>query len=590
MASGGPANDINAVLSEVQRLQSAGYKLKPGETWFSVAGENLSHGSVLGRIGQLASKLGNLPPDLVRQIKFDALIALLGIEGQNLIQRFVTEGRVDLNPIPQWAEPTLRAAVEHGSEAIGAPLFDLFIRTPLGIELSDKPGAEGSQAIRALERLFGFGMALELGTSEAADLLKGAMGENAPTAVLDALRNLPMTVGVNWAVGFILSQFVWSAYMPPLVEQANRQVRPTRLNEANLLALFKRNEITADEFLSAAQGLGWRDEDIGRLVSLDRTLMSLADLQAAWLQGLVSEDYVRLTLQAQGINEEDTDTLVRLYLTKSETAGGQQLRAVAQTGFLQSHIDETQYREFLKTANVPELSIDLEIEAAKLVKLWGRVQFSTAEIKKLRQDGLIDDHQAVARLMGDGWSEENANLQVAEWNKEADAGHPGLTESRILSYLKSGVIEPPAAYDLLIGKGMRATDARFLVEHPDASPSSQKHAKDTGTIVAAYKDGVLDLPAARVALISQGMSEAEADLRLQVANVSVNRGKRPRQPAKLLDATDILEAFKLGLAVDTWAIRELVTAGYSPADAELKVAIEKARTSKAVPDGWTVLE
>lgn len=579
--------DFDSIIREATRL-AKGQSIS--REVFDQAVRNVSNGNFFTRIGRIGSALQNVTPDILRDIKATAILGVAGLEGANLIERAITERRLDLNPIPRWAEGAFRFAVEQGSEAIGAPLFDMFVRTPTGLALSSIPGQEGSEAVRVLERLFGVGVALDFGAGEVDDVLKLLMGNNAPRGLTQALRNLPMNVGVNWATGFLLSQLVWSAYMPPLVEQAMAQVRPTRLEIGQLAALLKRELIGRSEFDAAMAKLGWRDGDIDKLLRLDETTLNLGDMQNAFLQGLMPEDEVRHELAVQGYTPSSIDRLVEIYLKRSETAGGDQLRAVAQRGYIDGHLSEDQYRAYLGTAGVPQRSIDLEVEAATLVRAWQHRQLTVTDIKRLRLSGVIDDQQAVSRLMADGWTQEDAQLLLQGWLTEASKTRSGLTEAQVLAYLRAGVLTEVEAYDRLVAMGKRAADASFLVKNPTAITKGRAHALTAGTVIAAYKDGVIGLDDAVAKLIDgAGLTEEAARLRLQVANVELNRGAKPKQAAKDLTPAQILEAFRLGLVADTWAVRELITAGYDDGEAHLLVTMEETKLTGAVPSTWAVL-
>jgi len=579
--------DFDAIIREASRL-AKGQSIS--REVFDQAVRNVSNGSFFTRIGRIGSALQNITPDILRDIKATAIIGVAGVEGANLLERAITERRIDLNPIPPWAEGAFRFAVETAGEAIGAPLFDMFIRAPTGLPLSPNPGEPGSEAVRVLERLFGVGVALDFGAGEVDDVLKLLMGNNAPKGLTDALRHLPMNVGVNWATGFLLSQFIWTAYMPALVEQAMEQVRPARLEIGQLAALLKRGLIGRSQFDSAMAKLGWRDGDIENLIRLDESMLSMSDMQNAYLQELMTEEEVRGDLAIQGYTPSSIDRLVEVYLRRSETAGGDQLRAVAQRGYIDGHLSEDQYRAFLGQAYVPQRSIDMEVEAATLVRGWQHKQLTVADIKRLRLDGAIDDAQALKRLQDNQYSPEDAQALLDEWLATAAKARSGLTEAQVLAYLRAGVLTPREAYDRLTGMNIKAADAAFLIRNPTAVVKGKAHAMSEATIVAAFKDGIITIDDAESKLITQsGLTQEAAHLRLQVASIEVTRTAKPKQPHKVLTESQILEAFKLGLANDTWAVRELVIAGYSDADAHLLVTIEETKLAGSIPPAWLVL-
>lgn len=309
--------------------------------------------------------------------------------------------------------------------------------------------------------------------------------------------------------------------------------------------------------------------------------------------GAITDEQGLQFFQENGLSAD----LAQVYLKNAHFSKGAvhratistELRTVARRGYLDGHFTEAQFRQLLANANVPADVIDQEVQAANLSTQIGRHVFNVAEIKKQRQEGLIDDAQALRRLVVAGWSEEDAQAQINEWNAESKAGRTGLTESRILAYLKAGILSPTEAYDDLVSLGINSANATFLVQHPDTVPAVKTHGSTAADIVAAYKDGVLTLAQARQKLIDAGDTADAADLKLQVANFTLNRGPKPRLQHKNLTEAQILEAFRLGFASDTWALRELVTLGYSDADAGLLVAIEETKLAPAAPASWAVL-
>lgn len=309
--------------------------------------------------------------------------------------------------------------------------------------------------------------------------------------------------------------------------------------------------------------------------------------------GVVTDDEALALFESAGL----TTDLAEKYLKSAHLSKGAahratisgELRTVARRGYLDGQLTEAQFRDTLAQANVPADTIDNEIAAANLSKQLGRHTFSLSQIKKQRQAGLIDDATARQRLVVSGWSEDDAQTQINEWNAETQAGRSGLTESRILAYLVSGILTPTEAYDKLIAQGITTANATFLVQHPSAVPAVKTHGSSAATIIAAYKDGVLDLEATRQKLIATGMTADAADLELQVVHVQLNRGPKPKLAHKVLTEAQILEAFRLGFAADTWALRELTTLGYSDADASLLVAIEETKLTPKAPASWATL-
>lgn len=531
----------------------------------------------------------NLEQDGFNIARKAALAVIVALAGGELLDEVTGQRNPTFDFVPGWLRDEVIKVIGAAEQTVGAPLFQTIVSGATGLDLSSAAGRQEADAVKMIERILGFAIGLPFATQKLEAGLTALLGEHAPRGLIEAISDMPSELGVNFFIGTILERIFETAVSRPLEEAIAEQKRPARMEWPQIRALARQKAISHEELTSRLERAGWRDVDIPLLLNLDRALVSVADLQQAYIFGLRNEAYVRDYLNTLGFNDEDTQLIIDVYLKRAETAGGDQLRAVAQKGYLDGHLSEAEYRSRLDEAHVPPASIDLEVEAANLVKSWSRKSLSLGEIKKLFDDNLLDDNQAMQRLIQQGYSEEDASVLIKDWHTLKDLGHPGLNENRILAYLKGGVIGKTEAFDRLVALGVRSTDATFLVNHPEAATQTKGHPVSQGTIVAAYKDEILTRPEALQLLIENGYSEAEAQLQLQIVDVSLRRGKKPRQPSKLLGEAQIIEAFKLGLAEATWAVRELVTVGYSEADAMLLVEIEITKLAGQVPPDWPVL-
>lgn len=503
---------------------------------------------------------------------------------------FIKNGRPGgLAGIPEWAQRGFLQVIGDAEQAVGKPLFDAVVAASAGVSLSDAPGAQEAEAVKMVQRMLGFGAALPFVTTSIRDGLKSILGDHAPEATLKAIEELPLDLGINFFIGTVLERIFETAVSRPLEEAIAEQKRPARMEWPQIRSLARQKLISPEELRVRLERNGWRDIDIPLLLNLDRQLLSVADLQQAFIFGLRDEAFIRNYLNVLGFSDEDLALVVDIYLKRAETAGGDQLRAVAQKGYLDGRLSEQEYRGLLTEAHVPPPSIDLEVQAANLLTSWGRKTLSTAEVKKLLDDGVIDDNQAHQRLLLQGYTDVDASALIKDWHTQKELGHPGLTENRILAYLKGGVLTRTQAYDRLVGEGVRAQDASFLVDHPDASPQTATHRVSRSTILAAYKDELLDQPTTIQLLIANGESPDEAMLSVQVVNVGLRRGKKPRQDSKVLSEGTILEAYKLGMVEQSWVIRELVTVGYTEADAMLISEVEHIKLDPNALTEWTML-
>lgn len=268
-----------------------------------------------------------------------------------------------------------------------------------------------------------------------------------------------------------------------------------------------------------------------------------------------------------------------------------ELRSVARKEFDAGHVSEAQFRHLLTQANVPADAIDNEVAAANLARQFSRHTLAISDIRKLWQDGALSDQQALDRLTGEGYPPDDAQTLLSEWKLTVSTGKPGLSTTRILQYLKAGILSPADAYDRLTGNGVKSSDAKFLVDNPTAVGGAKSKANTAADLVSAFKDGILNQDDTQAKLVQIGLTDDAAALKLQIANAQISKAKKPKQSAKSLSEAHVIEAYKQGLATEAWAEHELETLGWSVSDAQLIVAIEFTKlNSGQAPPGWTTLE
>ena len=543
------------------------------------------------RIGGILANVSDITGKIVRDAKYQIIALLVGGEVVDQIVHYSQTGQFEVDVVPEWWQGAISEVVGEAERIIGEPLFQLLVAAPSGAHLSREGNAQEAIAVTMVQRMLGFAIALPYATARIETALTAVMGENAVKPFAEALRKIPEEIGISWALGNVIDRILEVAAAQPIEEAIAEQTRPQRMEWQQLRALARLHAIPPDELAERLRHAGWRDVDIPLLQQLDRASLGVSELQQLYLYGLRDEVWIRAYLERIGLEGDDQQAAIDLYLKRAETAGGDQLRAVAQQQFLASILTEQQYRAILQRVNVPPLSIDLEVEAARLVKSRGQKQLSIAEIKKLHADNVIDDEQAVQRLITEGYTDGDATGLIADWKVDKVVGRTGIDENRVLSYYVSGVLTQAETYDRLVRMRISPEDASFLVTHPEAARVVKSHGAAESIIAAAYEDDILTYTEAVQKLVDNGATEDAANLTMRVVAFRANRGKKPKQAHKSLSEAQIIDAFKLGLGTSAWATRELVTAGYTDADALTIIATEETKLSGTgtVPEGWQML-
>lgn len=537
--------------------------------------------------GSFLSNLGG--PLLATDLKMIAIAALLGIESKDVLEAIDTGEIKSLADIPKFLTDQLDGAVRDAEETFGAPLWELLVRAPAGLDAASIDSGQAKDAVAMVKRMLGFGLALPLITARLETVIKGVLGAHAPEGLLESIRRLPEEIGVNFFIGTVLERIFETAVATPLEEAIAQQTRPARFDWRVVKLLLTKHVISRADALSYLQRIGYRDIDAEKVLDLGEQFLTVADVQQLFLAGEWSEEQASDYLATLGYQPTDAATLVDLYLTRAETTGGQQLRLTARAGYLEGKITEAEYRLLLKTVYTPAKSIDLEVESANLQLAWGRRQLSVANLKTSHQQGHINDRQAETQLERMGFTQDDALFLIATWTAERKATHAGLSVNRILAYQLGGVLTPAESLALLTESGMKVEDASLLVKHPGQLGGVYAHRVTQQTVLSALREGVIDVESARSKLVALDIDPDEIDLSLASTVAKLVRGSKPKAAHKALTEAQVLRAWRLGLASDSWAAAELAALGYTDADAQVILAIEETSQSGSAPAGWVML-
>lgn len=531
----------------------------------------------------------NIAQDVFNKLRLAAAAAIVGGLAAEDFASLVSGGASEKWGVNEAVLSAVMNSLKDVERLVGDPFFETFVNTPVGGILSGASDAQEAQAVNLIKSLIGYTVGLPLVIREVEAGAAALLGKDRTSPLFDAIKKIPDELGMNFFISTVLSSIFETAVGPPLEERINTQFHPARFENFEVRQLLQRHlipESQADELLSK---IGYAGEYLTFYKALMTQQLPIGDLQTAYLDGILSEDAIVEKIKQLGFSDEDTNTLVQIYITKAQTEAGALYRTIARNAFAESRISEGQFRDILAAVNTPKASVDLEVAALNLQREIGKAHLSVAQIERLFLDGSIDEGQARQRLTDLGYADADINELFSLWKSSSAAGKGGLTQQKILQYEVSGVLDQHTAYTMLVGLGVREQDASFLAAHPGATGSVYAHPLDKATVISAFKDGIISIDDATAKLQSLNVSPEEITLELQVAAKSSTRAGKKAQGAKSLTVVDVKDAVDASLGSLSWALRELTTLGYTDNDAALITAIWYAKANGSPPDGWTTL-
>jgi hypothetical protein len=517
-------------------------------------------------------------------------VALAGLMGGTIAADLIQNQLGGIDKAPDSVKRFLLSTVGNLEQDVGAPIFQSFLQSALGVNLSDQHGQE-AQAVRMIERAIGFGAGIPLIIGPVSGFLETKLGHHAPKELFKALRGIPHDIGMSFFLGTTLASIFETATRGPVGEAIREQTRPERLEWPQIARLLRSHELTEVEANDRLGKAGFRDPDIELVKRLSRQLVTISELQTLHDIGWWDDQIIRDYLDQLGLEPTDRDAVMQIFAHRAATEGATSFRTIARNAYLSSYISEDTYRGLLKESGTPAEAVDLLVAGVQLERDAGRLHLTITEIKDLYEHNHIDNSEVRQRLGILGMNDADIADLLTVWADGKKVARSGIGTAKILGYLVGGVLDKKTAYDHLIANGMRQQDAQFLVDHPSTHPQTVSKPITAQTIVAAYKDDVLTIDAARALLKQINVNPTQIELLLANATAVITKGKKPKKPTKTLTETQVVDALKYGLATATWAERELETLGWAADDASLLVMIELARTDPASVQqhGWQVL-
>lgn len=514
------------------------------------------------------------------------LVKVLGSINVSDIESFFSVVNQGAGSASSYGTHFLKQGIAAFDKDIGRLIVQPLIEGTMGVNYSQLQ-ADSADAVNTLEGAVGFSLVLDGVTSGLDAILKPIFGDRAPEFILDSIRKIPQSVGMEYFLGITLANTFEKAVGTPLEEAINIQVLPSRLDLNTIKAALKQHKITDAEADTYRQKLGFPQADWNTFLELGNSVLPIGDLQSAYEYGFMSEAEITAYLQTQGFTDSDITLMVQIYLHNSETSGGQIYRQVARTAFLQDAISTTQFTDILTTAGVPKNSITMELAALNLQKSIGLKQLSAGDIKTAFENGDLTQAEVTSKLLDEGYSTSDVDLILKEWGITEVLSKPNVTAKTVLRYLRSGVINPSQATLALTNLGIRPIDIDAMLANPTMLGGGYTHTYNQNTVLSAVKDGILDVDSARTILEELGVQPDYVTTLLQIAIYQGVNRKKTKSVNKALDIGQIEKAVKYGTATEPWAITQLQNIGYSNNDAQLIAATFYAELTGAPPAGWT---
>lgn len=428
------------------------------------------------------------------------------------------------------------------------------------------------QGVETTNTMLGFATVLPWVVAAISIPAKLLLGERWGDKIMEPIAGLPEEMGISWVLGTSIEKAFDAAVGASIEEGIAEQKRPTRLDWPILRQAWRQGLLHEADLRMWLAKLGYPQEQINYIASLDLHQLPTGDLQQLWLYDIIDGDTLEQELRAQGWTDQEAGWLRTLYVDKSQTAAGAEYRSTARSLFADYLISEDQYRTILSDTHFPPKEIEDDIASVHLIHDNGRLHPTLTAIKTAYLKQHMSAQWAHQQLEQLGYTPEAQVELVKSWDLLSAPRPMSLAKS--LSYYAAGILDRAQATTRLHALNLTDSDIAFYLAHPTSVSGVRLHQVTPALIGQAFLDGAIQQTNLIEELEKAGASPQMAKYMRDVLVFRQSRQKRPAHATVPLSAAQILDALEYGL-LDAHQIQtELEHLGYSEADALLLMEIK----------------
>lgn len=361
----------------------------------------------------------------------------------------------------------------------------------------------------------------------------------------------------------ILEPLMTNGYRAVTTRFYNRKFRPHRFSASDLLSFYLRRKITKERFLTEMAELGYREEDAMIALDVADTDIRPNDVFQAYHLNMIDKTKTADLLFERGYNPESVEFLIRLEDEQKRQDDLNSISAIALQAFKKGLLSENEYRQMRISAHVPKERIDIEVQLARLQLETEKSDLTTSNIKAAYMSNIIARKEADVYLEEIGIDGVARTLMLDTWQEQKAPKVLRINSSTILAAYSTGVLNQKQALEKLKALGWSQDDAELQIAIYDARVPTKTRQLSEGAILVAHQNGILTQAETKERLSELGYKDEDISLILRMAEI------KPVAAVKHLTESHISKLFQLGVFGTVDAINELIQLGYDEDTAQL---------------------
>ena len=227
---------------------------------------------------------------------------------------------------------------------------------------------------------------------------------------------------------------------------------------------FARGLITDDQWAEMFLQSRIKNKYVPLMRAMRTNLIPADTVRMMYRLGVYPADNAVQTLQGHGYTEVDAKAMLAL----EDVRKHESTKDLSASQVIGLYVDELVTRDdaaaMLTDAGYDQQEADWRVAMADVDKMRRHVNAVITRVRAAYVQSRIPVNEAITLLDSAGVSPGQRDNLIALWDIEASTVSESLTTAQIQAAMKKGLIQPQGAYERLLGRGYSPDDAAILVE------------------------------------------------------------------------------------------------------------------------------
>jgi hypothetical protein len=366
-----------------------------------------------------------------------------------------------------------------------------------------------------------------------------------------------------------------------IARQINSRLKREQISINEAIEAYHRGVINENTLREILYTYGLNDENINRLVSISKSIITIADTISAFRHNEITKDEYDNLLKQNGVDERNRryfEIATKIYPSLSDL-----VRFSVREVFNSSVVERYKYAEdmpqrFIEEAKkagldeeyakmywlahweLPSISMGLEMfrrgviskdEFSELLKLqdiaplWREkiIQVlyelpTRVDLRRMYRIGVVDENYVYNTYKKLGYDEDTAKALTKFTILTEGDEERSLSKSEILNMYEEGVIDEHKTLEMLVSIGYSDLSANLILNTKKVEISRKRLKDDIEEIKSKYLNNEITEESAHDNLLNFGLSES------RVVNLLKEFNKAKVKQYKLLDKDEYIKAYK----------------------------------------------